>query len=177
MSAAHVDFRGMAALLLVMSFSYLLATTYPTPQPLIDYPRALVGDTQEFQPDGVTRAYIFSDQEIQGITQVVANVFQSSMVFDPPMNQQIPQTPVSFLRIAAYLNMAMAATPSKLAGIVQLLDVKLSMKDSAAALQKQAATWLEIDDDAGAFVIIEQVNDPASFRDRFWKEVQRQVFL
>lgn len=168
-----VSLRGWAALLFLMgSFSYNFGAN-----PAIDYPRLLVADTQQFQPDGITRGYVFADQEINAMTMIVGNTFQSSMVYDPPLSAQVPTTPVSYLRIAAYLLNSLAANQARLAGIVQLLDVKLSMKDSAAALQAQAKEWLEIDDDQGAFMIIEQVNDPASFRDRFWKEIQRQVYL
>ena len=175
MKGAACQSRGRVAaalFFLLMSFSYNNGANPP-----IDYPRLLISDTQEFLPDGITRAYIFEDQEITAMTNIVQNVFQSSMVYDPPMSAQFVQPPVPYLRIGAYLLNSMAATPAKLAGITALLDVKLSMKDSAAALQAQAKAWLEMDDNTGAFYIIEQVNDPASFRDRFWKEIQRQVYL
>jgi hypothetical protein len=154
------------------SFSYQFGLNPP-----IDYPRMLIADTQQYAPNSSTPAYIFADQEIQAMTLIVQNVFQSSMLFDPPMSAQISQPPVPYLRIAAYLLRAAAANPAKLAGISALLDLKLSMDKSADALNALADKWLDMDDNTGAFYIIEQVNDPASFRDRFWKEIQRQVYL
>jgi hypothetical protein len=156
----------------------LLATTFPTPQPLIDYPRALVNDTAQFQADGVTRAYIFEDQEILGFAAIVGNVYQSSMTYDYPQTVQVPASPVSYIRIAAYMLNSLAANTARLSGILQILDVKLSFKDATAALQKQAQAWLDLDDNTGAFVIIESVQqgDDASFRDRWWREIQRQSF-
>ena len=73
---------------------------------------------------------------------------------------------------------SLAANTARLSGILQILDVKLSMKDATAALQKQAQAWLDLDDNTGAFCVIEQVQqgDDASFKDRFWREVQRQSY-
>jgi len=137
----------------------------------------LVADTQQFQADGVTRAYLFEDSEITSFANIVGSVYQSSMVYDPPLNAAVPTSPVSYVRQAAYMLNALAANKARLAGVIGLLDVKLSMKDAAKALQDQAKAYLDMDDNSGAFMIIEQVNDQASFRDRFWKEVQRQVYL
>ena len=166
--------RWVAALFvfLLMSFSYGFGSNPP-----IDYPRMLVADTQQFLADGVTRAYIFEDSEITAFASIVSSVFQSSMVYDPPQSAQIPTSPVSYVRQAAYMLNALAANKARLAGITALLDVKLSMKDAAKALQDQATAFLELEDNSGAFMVIEQVNDAVSFRDRFWKEVQRQVYL
>jgi hypothetical protein len=162
-----------------MSFSYSLATVYPSTQPLIDYPRLIVQDTQEFQPDGTTRAYVFEDSEILAMYTIVSNVFQSTMTYDYPVTIPVPQSPVSYLRVAAYLLRSLAANTARLSGILQILDVKLDMKSATAALQQQAKDWLATDDDSGAFVIIEQVQfgDDAGFKDRFYREVQRQSFL
>jgi hypothetical protein len=166
-----------------LSFSYLLATEFPTPQPQIDYPRLLVQDTNQFVIDAsgnvtTQRAYIFEDQEILGMTRVVGNVYQSSMTYNYPLTIQVPASPISYIRVAAYLLNSLAANTARLSGILQILDVKLSMKDATAALQKQAQAWLDLDDDTGAFVIIEQVQqgDDAGFANRFWAEVQRNSF-
>ena len=143
----------------------------------------LIQDTQEFVVDqaGNTttqRAYIFEDSEILAFTAIVGNVYQSSMTYNFPTTIQVPSSPVSYIRIAAYMLNSLAANTARLSGILQILDVKLSMKDATAALQKQAQAWLDLDDDTGAFVIIESVQqgDDASFKDRFWREVQRQSY-
>ena len=143
----------------------------------------LIQDTQQFVVDAsgnvtTQRAYIFEDSEIVAFTRIVGNVYQSSMTYNFPLTLQVPASPVSYIRIAAYMLNSLAANTARLSGILQILDVKLSMKDATAALQKQADAWLTLDDDTGAFVIIEQCqqNDDAGFANRFWAEVQRNSF-
>ncbi len=128
-SAAFVLSKiGAALFILTMSFSYADGLNPP-----IDYPRLLISDTQEFQPDGTTRAYIFSDQEIISMTRIVGNVYQSTMQYDPPITVQVPPYPVSYVRIAAYLLNSLAANTARLTGILQILDVKLDMKSATKA--------------------------------------------
>lgn len=172
MKGAVLSLLRAALIPLAMSFSYGLGSNPP-----IDYPRLLVSDTQQFQADGVTRAYVFEDQEITSFTNIVAGVYQSSMQYTPPGGlSHLPSSPVSYIRIAAYMLNSLAASKGRLAGITQILDVKLSMKDAAAALQAQAKAWLDLDDNSGAFAIIEQVHDEWSFKDRWWKQAQRLSF-
>ena len=59
--------------------------------------------------------------------------------------------------------------------IKQLLDVKLDSSDAAIQLRATAAEYRDVDDNSMAFVIIEQCHDLASFRERWWKQVQRQT--
>jgi hypothetical protein len=143
--------------------------------PQIDYPRLLISDTQEFLPDGVTPGYIFSDQEIQANALIIAGVWQSSMFYTQPTGlSNLPSTPTNYLRQAAQLLFSLAANKSRLASVKQLLDVKLDSSDAAIQLRETAQSYLDLDDNSGAFVIIEQVNNNFSFQDRFWKQVQRQ---
>jgi hypothetical protein len=136
----------------------------------------LVGDTVEFAPNG-NQVYIFSDEEYQAFTSIVTQQFQSSMFYSPPAGQNLPQYPVPYLRIAALALDSMAANKSYLASVEELLDVKLDAAKSANALRKQAQAYRDQDDNAGAFMIIEQVNDSFSLYDRYWKQVQRQQGL
>jgi hypothetical protein len=69
----------------------------------------------------------------------------------------------------------MASNKAYLASVQQLLDVKLDPAKASNALRAMAKEYLEMDDNSGAFMIIEQVNDQWSFRDRFWKAWQRQA--
>ncbi len=133
----------------------------------IDFVRLLISDTQDFN-------HIFEDSEIQGAYQIQAAQFQSAQFFSPPQGLNLPATPLSYLRVAALLLDSIAANKSRLSSIIQLLDVKLSPSVAAKSLRDQAAAYRETDDNSGAFMIIEQVNDQWSFRDRFWKQVQRQ---
>jgi hypothetical protein len=155
------------------TFSYGPTSSPPTLNPPIDYVRLLIADTVEFDAQG-NPVYIFADQEIQAMTKLQTSTFQSSMFFSGPAGRFIPPTPVAYLRVAAYLLQSMAANKAKLASVQKLLDVTLDPSKAAAALNKQAQAYLDMDDNTGAFFIAEQVNDMWSFRDRFWKQVQRQ---
>jgi hypothetical protein len=164
---------GLAALVFLMSFSYGPNSSPPTLNPAIDYPRLLISDTQQFDPKG-NQIYIFQDQEILAMYNIVQANFQSSMFYSPPAGRNLPASPVSYLRVAAYLLNAVAANKARLASIKKLLDVQLDSSDAAIQLRETAQQYLDMDDNAGAFAIIEMCNDYFSFRDRFWKQVQRQ---
>ncbi len=151
------DVRGAA-----LSFSYQFGN-YPT----IDYPRLLISDTQELN-------HIFEDSEILAAYQINAAQFQSSMFFSPPAGRNLPSQPVSYLRCAALLLDALAANKSRLSSITQLLDVKLSPQFAAKSLRDQAQSYRDVDDNSGAFMIIEQCPTTWAFQDRFWNQVQRQ---
>ena len=165
---------GCAAFLLMPNytgtFSYAGGANPP-----VDYPRLLVSDTQQFAPDGTTPIYVFSDQEIAAATQIEISVWQSGQFYSGPMgNATLGSSPVPWRRIAATLLDSLAANKARLSVVQQILDVKLAPHLAAAAIQAQAAALRKADDESGAFVIVEQVNDVFSFRDRYWKSVQRQ---
>lgn len=161
---------GLAVGLLFMTSTF----TYDFDNaPLISFVRLLISDTQEFQADGITRAYVFSDQEIDAFYVIQMSQFQSGMYYNPPAGQNLPSTPVSYIRVAALALDSLASNRAKLAGIIELLDVKLDMGKAATEFRTQAAAWRDMDDSAGAFAIIEQCNDDWSFRDRWWKTWQR----
>ncbi len=158
----------LAAFFFAMSFSYNIVTPGPN-----DYVRLLCSDTQQFASDGVTRAYVFEDQEITMGYTIQAAQFQSAQFYSGAQGANLPTSPVSYLRVAALLLDALSANKARLASIKQLLDVRLDSSDAAIQLRATAAEYREVDDNAGAFMIIEQVNDGFSFRDRFWKTIQR----
>ena len=164
---------GLAAFLLM---AYVPIFTYNGgANPPVDYPRLLVSDTQQFGPDGITPIYVFSDQEVASATQIELSVWQSPQFYSGPQgNATLGNTPMPWRRIAATLLDALCANKARLAAVQQILDVKLSPEKAAQALASQAAALRKADDESGAFVIIEQVNDVFSFRDRYWKSVQRQ---
>lgn len=154
-----------------MSFSYNFGANPP-----IDYIRLLISDTQE--TDGGSPAvniYIFEDSEIMAAYQIQAAQFQSSQFFSGAMGRNLPSQPVSYLRVAALLLDSLASNKSRLSSLVEVLDVKLDPSKASKSLRDQAAAYRETDDNAGAFMIIEQCNDQWSFRQRYWNEVQRQV--
>ena len=158
------------------TFSYGPSSSPPTINPPIDYIRGLVSDTVEFAPDGVTPVYIFSDQEIQMFTAMQSQAlgWQSTQYYSPPAGAFLPSAPTGYLRIAATMLNALASNKSRLASIKKLLDVQLDSSDAAIQLRDTAQMYLDMDDNSGAVAIIEMVNDYFSFRDRFWKQIQRQ---
>jgi hypothetical protein len=142
---------------------------------IIDPIRMLISDTQQYGPDGSTPAWIFADQEIQMAYAVQAGTWQSGQRWSPPTGQQtLPSVPVSPFRVAAILLESLASNKARLASIASMLDVRLGNDKAAQELRALAKQYRQNDDESGAFAIIEQVNDVFSFRQRFWKEVQRQ---
>jgi hypothetical protein len=183
-SAALVNLGGggraaflfaLAVFAMSTDFTYGPAASPPTINPQIDYVRGLISDTQEFAEDGVTPIFIFSDTEITMFTQMQAAFgWQSTQFYSPPAGAFLPSSPTGYLRIAATMLTSIAANKARLSSVLQLLDVKLDASKAAKALQDTAQRYLDMDDNSGAVVIIESVNDYFSFRDRFWKQVQRQ---
>ena len=152
---------GWVALLLCMSFTYGNGSNPP-----IDYPRLLIADT--------VAPGIFSDEEITAFANIASTVWQSAQFYSGFAGvATLPTSPVNYLRTAAYALDSLAANQSRLAAVQQLLDVKLSPDKAAAALRAQAKAYRDADDDSMAFVIIEQVHDNQTFKERFWKQVQR----
>lgn len=146
-----------------------MAATYQFgANPAIDYPRLLIGDTDTTKP-------IFQDSEIEAVTTIVTLQYQSSMFYSQPAGANLPSSPVSYLRIAAYLLNALAGSKSRVASVTKLLDVELDPGRAAEQLREQAKEWLDIDDNAGAFMIIEQATTQWGFIQRFWNQVQRQT--
>lgn len=152
------------------TFSYQFGANPP-----IDYPRLMVSDTQQYLPDGVTPGYVFADQEINAITIMVASPFQSAQFYTPPQGQYLPSGVVMpWFRIAASLLDCMASNKAKLASIKRILDVQLDSSDAAKFLQAQAKAYRDLDDNSGAFMIIEQCPNEWTLFSRYWAQVQRQ---
>lgn len=156
---------AVAALVLMMSFSY---NNCDGSQDNIDFVRLLISDT-------VNTNHIFEDSEITGAYRIQAATFQSSQTYSGLNGTDLPTTPVSYFRVAALLLDAIASNKARLSSITQLLDVKLAPSVAAKALRDQAQSYRDVDDNSGAFAIIEQVNTSFSFADRFWSQVQRQA--
>lgn len=145
-----------------MSFSYV----YGTP---IFYVRLLIPDTNSASP-------IFQDDEIQGFLDINQMTWQSSMFSSYAGGSvNLPCTPSNFLRAAALALRALAGNAARLAAVTQLLDVHLAPAAAAAALNKQADSYMEMDDNSGAFAIAEQVTTVWAFRDRWLAMLQRQT--
>lgn len=88
---------------------------------------------------------------------------------------QFPVPPTNYLRTAATLLFGLSSNAARLAMIKQILDVRVDSTDAADQMRKTAQSYLDMDDNSGAFAIVEQVTTVFSFKDRFWKQVQRQT--
>ena len=116
---------------------------------------------------------IFNDYEITNLFTVARRVFQSSMFFSPPTGRNLPYSPVSLLRVAAIGIDIIASNTAQLAMITKLLDVSLSPAAAAKILADRANQYRTIDDESGAFAIIEQCGTVWATQRRFWNQVQR----
>lgn len=133
-----------------------------------DQVRALIADTNPAQP-------IFQDSEIAMFLAMESSSFlyvsgmasQTGSVGPPPVNV------TSVLRAAALALDSMASNKAFLASIQELLDVKLSAKDAAAALHAQAKNYRDTEANAGHFAIAEMCNDQFQARERVWKQLLR----
>jgi hypothetical protein len=143
--------------------------------PLIDYPRYIASDTLQYGPDGVTQIFAFWDQEVQAAIQIEMAVWQSSQFWSGPagVTPFINSTVIPWRRIAATMIDSLASNMARLNYISQQLDTKMN-PGATKDMMAQAAALRLADDNSGAFVLIEQVNDHWSFVDRYWKTVQRQ---
>jgi hypothetical protein len=151
-----------------MAFTYTSGANPP-----IDYPRFLISDTVQFDVNGA-RVYAFEDAEITMAAAIESAVWQSAQFYSAPSGRATqPTVPVSWRRIAASLLDSLASNQARLQIIVKLLDVTIN-PNASRSMREQAQALRDADDNSGAFVIIEQVNDVFSFRDRFCKQVQRQ---
>ncbi len=144
-----------------MSFSYQFGAN-----PAIDYPRFLVADT-------VDTNHIFEDAEIVMATTIQSLTWQSSQFYSGTSGSNLPAAPVSYRRVAATLLDAIAANKSRLASVSRILNVELNSGRAADSL-RASAQCLRDEDSQGAFVVIEQVTNEWSFRDRFLNEFARQ---
>ncbi len=151
-----------------MSFSYGMGSN-----PTIDYPRMLVGDTVE-------ENHVWEDEEIQSFGRINQMTWQSGQFYSGSMGAYLPSQPVSYLRVAALMLDALASNKSRLLSVVKVLDVTLAADGSqktASSLREQAKQWREVDDNSGAFVVIEQCTTSFGFLQRYRSQIQRQNAL
>ncbi len=143
--------------------SFLLFTYNFTTDLLLSRVRLLVADTDSsspiFEDDEVMQAlYIESSQGLYISGQAATT---AAAVSSPA----IPQV-YSVYRSAAMLLDSLASNKSRLAGAVQILDIKLDIAKSATMLRDQAATYRATEENAGHFAIAEWVVDGFTARER-----------
>lgn len=138
--------------------------------PSVAYPRLLISDTDSSN-------FIFNDTEILAAVNLCTFNFQSAQFYSPPGGRNLPSSPIPYLRVAAILLDCIAANKSRLASITRILDVELDPSRAARFLRDQAKAYRETDDNAGSFMVIEQVNNDWSLVSRYTKQIQRQQGL
>ncbi len=148
-----------------MSFTYDFVNN-----PQVAYVRLMIPDTVD---DPTQNLPIFQDEEINAFYFIQQSQTQSSMFFSGRAARNLPSTPLSYLRVAALAIDTLASNSARLSIIVSLMDVKLSAKDASAMLAARADSYRKIDDESGAFAIIEQCNTTWAVDARFWKQIQR----
>lgn len=144
-----------------MSFSYDF-DAYPQ----IANVRLLVGDTDAAKP-------IWSDAEVNAALQA-----ESSQNVTVGLSGYCPAVPVKMVypyrRAAAWLLNGLAANRSRLATVVQILDVRLAPDKAAASLRDQAQALIDQEANAGYFAVAEMVVDQFSMRERLYAMALRQ---
>lgn len=139
--------------------------------------RMLIADTQEFAADGTTPAFVFSDDEIAQAFALQASLLTVHVIGGGfggvnAFPQAYPPLPVSPLRAAALLMDALASNQARLQSVTKLLDVSLSPL-TAKDMRAQADAWRKLDDESGAFLVVEQVTTTFAFRDRWFGQWAR----
>lgn len=114
---------------------------------------------------------IFNDYEIANLFTIQQRVWQTGMYYSPPAGRNLPYSPVSLLRVAAIGVDIVANNAAMLQQIARLLDV--SVAAAAKDLGDRAQRYRQIDDESGAFAIIEQVKTTWDYTTRFWNQIQR----
>lgn len=130
--------------------------------------RLLIADTDFAKP-------IFQDEEIQSAMSIESsqNLYISGMGSPNGAPGPVGVNVTSTLRSAALLLDALAANKSRLSGVIELLDVKLSVGTAAIQLRAQAKSYRETEANQGHFAIAEMVNDQFGARERVWKQLLR----
>lgn len=142
-----------------MSFTYDVNTA-------LGQVRFLVADTVDF-------GHIFEDDELLMCLQFESSqgLYVSGQAATSAIaasNPPIPQV-YSPYRAAAMALDSLASSKSRLASVIQLLDVKLDIKSAAEELRGQAKNYREIEARRGSFAIAEMVVNDFTARERIFK--------
>jgi hypothetical protein len=142
-----------------MSFTYNFTT-----QPLLSQVRLLIMDTDSSAP-------IFDDDEVNQFIFMTSSqaIYQSGQANPTGTPVSAPVQVYSWYQAAALGLQAMASNKAYLASISKILDVTLDASKAQKALMAMAQSYLDRDDNSGAFAVAEWVNDQFSARERVWK--------
>lgn len=146
-----------------MSFTYDFTT-----QPLLSTVRLLIFDTNAAQP-------IFQDDEISQFLYLKSSqaIYQSGQGNPTGNSISSPVIVYSVYSAAALALLSMAANKSYLSSISRILDVELDPSRAGKALKAMADSYLELENNSGAFAIAETQNNTWDAEERVTKQFLR----
>jgi hypothetical protein len=136
-------------------------------EPLLSQVRALIPDTD---PPG-----IFSDDEINMFINLESSqgLYVSGQAAPTASSRTVLPIIYSVRRSAAMGLDIIANKLTRLAGVVQILDVKLQLNVAAAQAKADAKDLRDQEARMGHFAIAEMVNDQFSARERVYNQMLR----
>jgi hypothetical protein len=130
--------------------------------PQIDYPRLIIADTDAAKP-------VFQDEEILSMYQI-----DQIFIFTPNGQGAVTTfSQSSYRRVAAGLLESLAANRARLANTLKVLDVEVDTRQAAKDLRETAKQLRDVDENSGAFAIVESCPDVFTTRERVNKMFQR----
>ena len=143
-----------------MSWTYQLGANPP-----IDFVRLLIADTD-------STAQVFQDEEIRAAASIIPTFYitpNSGTSQAPGANFIQP----SYYRQAAILLDALSANKARLAAQLKVLDIEMNVQVAAQELRATAKEYRDIEDNSGAFAIVEMVPNNYAAYERVWKQLLR----
>jgi hypothetical protein len=134
----------------------------------------LLSTVRMMVPDTVAPG-IFSDDEVNQAIYIESaqGLYTSSQFVSGAISPVAPQQVYSVRRAAALLVDIMANNWGKLAIIEQLLDIKISGPQAAAALGTRAQSLRDTEANSGSFAIAEWVVNNFTAQERVYKQMLR----
>ncbi len=147
-----------------MSWTYNLVNGDPN----LNAVRVLILDTNQDQP-------IFQDEEIQIFLSLKSSqgIYQSGQANPTGRPVPAPVQVYSIYSAAALALYAMAANKAYLSSISRILDVELDPSRAQKALKALADSYMELEDNSGAFAIAAMVNNSWDAKERVIKQFSR----
>lgn len=142
-----------------MSWSYQYGAN-----PQIDYIRLLIADTD---PNN----QVFQDQEILMGYNIIP-IFAIVPGGGGQATINSAYTP-SYYRVAAILLDALASDKARLAAQLKVLDIEMNLQVAAQELRATAKEFRDVEDNSGAFAIVEMVPNNFAAYERVWKQLLR----
>ncbi len=118
---------------------------------------------------------IFQDEEIQIFLQLKSSqgIYQSGQANPTGRPMPAPVQVYSIYSAAALALYAMAANKAYLSSISRILDVELDPSRAQKALKALADSYMELEDNSGAFAIAAMVNNSWDAKERVLKQFTR----